>query len=99
MENAKWANDDFPGYDATIPFIRMLAGPLDYTPGAMKNYNKANFRAIFGEPMSQGTRCHQLAMYIVYEAPFSMLVRQPHQLYAGSRRASVSSPGYARDLR
>ncbi len=77
MENAKWANDDFPGYDVTIPFIRMLAGPLDYTPGAMKNNNKANFRPINGEPMSQGTRCHQLAMYIVYEAPFSMLADNP----------------------
>ncbi len=77
MENEKWSNDDFPGYDVTIPYIRMLAGPLDYTPGAMKNYNKANFRPINGEPMSQGTRCHQLAMYIVYEAPFSMLADNP----------------------
>jgi alpha-glucosidase len=77
MENEKWNNDDFPGYDVTIPYIRMLAGPLDYTPGAMKNYNKANFRPINSEPMSQGTRCHQLAMYIVYEAPFSMLADNP----------------------
>ncbi|HLI92366.1 MAG TPA: glycoside hydrolase family 97 catalytic domain-containing protein, partial [Puia sp.] len=77
MENEKWSNDDFPSYDVSIPFIRMLAGPLDYTPGAMKNYNKANFRPIFSEPMSQGTRCHQLAMYIVYEAPFSMLSDNP----------------------
>ncbi|HUB59759.1 MAG TPA: glycoside hydrolase family 97 catalytic domain-containing protein [Puia sp.] len=77
MENEKWSNDDFPGYDVSIPFIRMLAGPLDYTPGAMKNYNKVNFRPIFSEPESQGTRCHQLAMYIVYEAPFSMLSDNP----------------------
>jgi alpha-glucosidase len=77
MENEKWSNDDFPGYDVSIPFIRMLAGPLDYTPGAMKNYNKANFRPVFSEPESQGTRCHQLAMYIVYEAPFSMLSDNP----------------------
>jgi hypothetical protein len=77
MENEKWANDDFPGYDVSIPFIRMLAGPLDYTPGAMKNYNKANFRPIFSEPESQGTRCHQLAMYVVYEAPFGMLSDNP----------------------
>ena len=77
MENEKWSNDDFPGYDVSIPFIRMLAGPLDYTPGAMKNYNKANFRPVFSEPGSQGTRCHQLAMYIVYEAPFSMLADNP----------------------
>jgi alpha-glucosidase len=78
MENEKWANDDFPGYDVSIPFIRMLAGPLDYTPGAMKNYNKANFRPIYSEPESQGTRCHQLAMYIVYEAPFGMLADNPN---------------------
>jgi hypothetical protein len=77
MENEKWSNDDFPAYDVSIPFIRMLAGPLDYTPGAMKNYNKDNFRPIFSEPESQGTRCHQLAMYIVYEAPFSMLSDNP----------------------
>ncbi|HTR29797.1 MAG TPA: glycoside hydrolase family 97 catalytic domain-containing protein [Puia sp.] len=77
MENSKWSNDDFPGYDVTIPFIRMLAGPMDYTPGAMRNYNKANFRPIFSEPGSQGTRCHQLAMYIVYEAPFAMLSDNP----------------------
>jgi alpha-glucosidase len=77
MENEKWANDDFPEYDVSIPFIRMLAGPLDYTPGAMKNYNKGNFRPIFSEPESQGTRCHQLAMYVIYEAPFSMLSDNP----------------------
>ena len=77
MENEKWTNEDFPGYDVSIPFIRMLAGPMDYTPGAMKNYNKANFRPIFSEPESQGTRCHQLAMYIVYEAPFAMLSDNP----------------------
>jgi alpha-glucosidase len=55
----------------------MIAGPLDYTPGAMKNANKANFRPINASPMSQGTRCHQIAMYILYEAPFEMLADNP----------------------
>ncbi len=77
MENTKWSNTDFPLYDCTIPFIRMVAGPMDYTPGAMKNANKANFRAINSAPMSQGTRCHQLAMYIVFESPFEMLADNP----------------------
>lgn len=77
LENAKWANPDFPLYNATIPFIRMLAGPMDYTPGAMKNANKANFRAVHSAPMSQGTRSHQLALYILYEAPFNMLADNP----------------------
>jgi len=51
----------------------MLAGPMDYTPGAMRNANKANFRPINDNPMSQGTRCQQLAMYVIFEAPFQML--------------------------
>jgi alpha-glucosidase len=77
MENVKWSNTDFPLYDCTIPFVRMLAGPMDYTPGAMKNANKENFRSVNSAPMSQGTRCHQLAMYVVFEAPFTMLADNP----------------------
>ncbi len=77
MENVKWSNTDFPLYEVTIPFIRMIAGPIDYTPGAMKNANKENFRSINSAPMSQGTRCHQLAMYVIFEAPFEMLADNP----------------------
>lgn len=78
MENVKWApNDNVPLYDVTIPFIRMVAGPLDYTPGAMRNATKQNFRPSNSMPMSQGTRCHQLAMYIVFEAPLQMLADNP----------------------
>ncbi|MDT0645805.1 glycoside hydrolase family 97 protein [Zunongwangia sp. F260] len=77
LENTKWSNTDFPLYDTQIPFIRMLAGPMDYTPGAMKNASKANFRAINSAPMSQGTRVHQLALYVLYEAPFNMLADNP----------------------
>jgi alpha-glucosidase len=66
-----------PEYAVSIPFIRMLAGPMDYTPGAMTNAQKANF-AVFNErPMSQGTRCQQLAMYVVYEAPLQMISDAP----------------------
>ena len=77
MENTKWARDDVPRYDVSIPFIRMIAGPMDYTPGAMKNANRANFRPINASPMSQGTRCHQLAMYVIYEEPIKMLSDNP----------------------
>jgi alpha-glucosidase len=55
----------------------MFAGPMDYTPGAMINGTKDNFRPIFNQPMSQGTRCHQLAMYVVYESPLQMLCDSP----------------------
>ena len=78
LENSKWAPaDDVPGYDVSIPFIRMIAGPLDYTPGAMRNATKANYRAIHTNPMSQGTRVHQLAMYIIFDAPMQMLADNP----------------------
>ena len=55
----------------------MVAGPMDYTPGAMKNANRANFRPINAAPMSQGTRCHQLAMYVIFEEPIKMLSDNP----------------------
>jgi alpha-glucosidase len=77
LENTKWARDDVPRYDVSIPFIRMMAGPMDYTPGAMRNANRDNFRPIHTSPMSQGTRCHQLAMYVVFEEPLKMLADNP----------------------
>lgn len=70
LENYKWATEDAPRYAVSIPFIRMMAGPMDYTPGAMRNSNKANYRPVNDMPMSQGTRCQQLAMYVIYDAPF-----------------------------
>ncbi|MBC8033186.1 MAG: glycoside hydrolase family 97 protein [Chitinophagaceae bacterium] len=66
-----------PENDLLIPFIRMFAGPMDYTPGAMHSFNKADWRANFNRPSSQGTRCHQLAMYIAYFAPLQMLSDAP----------------------
>ena len=63
--------------DVTIPFIRMVAGPFDYTPGAMLNASKQNFRVVNSEPMSQGTRCRQLAAYIVFDAPLAMISDRP----------------------
>jgi alpha-glucosidase len=77
LENYKWAVEDQPRYVVSIPYIRMLAGPMDYTPGAMRNSNRANFRPINSNPMSQGTRCQQLAMYVIFEAPLQMLSDNP----------------------
>jgi len=77
LENYKWAIEDQPRYVVSIAFIRMMAGPMDYTPGAMRNSNKANYRPINSNPMSQGTRCQQLAMYVVFEAPLQMLSDNP----------------------
>jgi alpha-glucosidase len=77
MENVKWAFEDVPRYDVTLPYTRMMAGLMDYTPGAMRNAIRDNFRPINSNPMSQGTRCHQLAMYVVFEVPLQMLSDNP----------------------
>ncbi len=78
LEQAKWDdNSDFVTNEVTIPFIRMVAGPLDYTQGAMRNATKNNFAAIYTEAMSQGTRCRQLAEYVIFESPFNMLCDSP----------------------
>ena len=77
MEWSKWSAETDPAHDVTLPFTRMFLGPMDYTPGAMLNAQKNNFEAIFHRPMSQGTRCHQLAMYVVFESPLQMLSDSP----------------------
>ncbi|OIP83721.1 MAG: Retaining alpha-galactosidase [Porphyromonadaceae bacterium CG2_30_38_12] len=78
LEQMKWAkNLDMVSYDVTMPFIRMIAGPVDYTQGAMSNATKENYRPSNSEPMSQGTRCRQLAEYIVFESPLNMLCDNP----------------------
>ena len=79
LEQVKWSpvEVDQVTYDVTVPFIRMMAGPMDYTQGAMRNASKANFRPVNSEPMSQGTRCRQLAEYVVFDAPLAMLCDSP----------------------
>lgn len=84
LENCKWEPRngavpmyDHPRYDVTIPYLRMLIGPLDYTPGAMDNATRAQYFGNNDHPMSQGTRAHQVAMYITYDAPLQMLADSP----------------------
>ncbi len=78
LEQHKWKGQMAnPENDLLIPFIRMLAGPMDYTPGAMANAQLNNYAPIWNRPMSLGTRCHQLAMYVVYESPLQMLADSP----------------------
>jgi len=82
LEYSKWSEKVTPEYDVTIPFTRMLAGPMDFTPGAFRNAAKGRFEAKDIAPMSQGTRAHQLAMYVVYESPLVMLSDYP-EAYEG----------------
>ena len=77
LEWNKWSDKATPEGAVTIPFIRMFAGPMDYTPGAMQNATKVDFQPHFSNPMSQGTRAHQLAEYVVFESPLQMLADNP----------------------
>jgi alpha-glucosidase len=77
LEWSKWSADTEPEHNVTLPFTRMFLGPMDYTPGAMLNATQKSFAPIFPRPMSLGTRCHQLAMYVVYDAPLQMLADSP----------------------
>ncbi|MBT1702306.1 glycoside hydrolase family 97 protein [Chryseosolibacter indicus] len=79
LEQLKWGapSIDMVEYDVTIPFIRMVAGPMDYTQGAMRNATKHSYRPVNSDPMSQGTRCHQLAEYVIFESPLNMLCDNP----------------------
>ncbi len=77
MEWSKWGAETEPKHNVTLPFTRMFLGPMDYTPGAMRNATKASFAPIFQQPMALGTRCHELAMYVVFESPLQMLSDSP----------------------
>ncbi len=80
-EHNKWSEDITPEHNITLPFIRMAVGPMDYTPGAMVNMQEDNFNIAFSRPMSMGTRCHQLAMYVVFESGLQMMADNPSNYY------------------
>ena len=87
LEQMKWAPStvDQMKYDCEIPFIRQAAGPMDYTQGAMHNAARGCYYPCWSEPMSQGTRCHQLALYIVLESPLNMLCDSPTNYYSAPK--------------
>ncbi|MBR1522025.1 MAG: glycoside hydrolase family 97 protein [Bacteroidaceae bacterium] len=92
MEEVKWTqrekgvengksydrpSKDMPTYDVTFPFIRGMAGYVDFTPGGMRNATAADFQPMYYNPVTMGTRCHQLAHYIVHDSPLTMLADAP----------------------
>jgi alpha-glucosidase len=77
LEHCKWSTEADPEHNVTIPFTRMVAGPMDYTPGAMVNMDRLSFKPMFNRPASLGTRAHQMALYVVFESPLQMLADNP----------------------
>lgn len=82
LEQMKWSNPDMMKYDVTFPYIRMVQGPADYTPGGFRNRTKDGFEINYYDPQTQGTRAHQVAMYVVCDAPFAMLSDNPSEYLA-----------------
>ncbi len=77
LEQNKWSDKANPVYTTLLPFIRMVVGPMDYTPGAMLNRQRDAYKPNNHEPASLGTRCQQLALYVVNTAPLQMLADTP----------------------
>jgi alpha-glucosidase len=77
LEQSKWSREDLVPYDVTFPYIRMLAGPVDYTQGGLRNAIRQDFHPVYNNPMAAGTRAHQVATYIVFDNPLVMLCDNP----------------------
>lgn len=81
MEHDKCSYDISPDHDLVLPFTRMVAGPMDYTPGATVNATKEDFAIRWSHPMSQGTRAHQAAIFIAFESGVQMMCDSPSNYY------------------
>ena len=81
-----WSELATPEHNVAIAYTRMLAGPLDYEPGLLLNAQKDQFRPIGKNPMSIGTRCHQLAMFLVYDSPL--------QIFSGNISQGLKEPQF-----
>lgn len=77
LENMKWSELPDPEHNATLPFTRMVQGPMDYTPGGMDNVHREEFKVRYYAPQAIGTRAHQLALYVIFESPLQMLADTP----------------------
>ena len=80
MEETKWTKNgeqDMPLYDVTFPYIRLQCGYTDFTPGGFRNATSKDFQPVNNNPMTMGTRCHQMAHYIVHDSPLTMLADNP----------------------
>ncbi|MEY4760966.1 MAG: hypothetical protein RLZZ200_822, partial [Pseudomonadota bacterium] len=76
-EYNKWSRRVTATHNVSLPFTRMLLGPVDYTPGGFRNATPATFQVVGSPPQVQTTRGHALGMYVVYESPFQMVSDSP----------------------
>lgn len=89
-EGTGWNASVTPDHNLMLPFIRNLAGPMDFTPGAVNNVTREDYAGNWGHPMTLGTRAHQAAMFVVFESPLQMICDSPSNY--------ENAPGYAEFL-
>jgi alpha-glucosidase len=78
-EYSKFSTRITAGHNTTLPFTRMLAGPMDYTPGGFLNVKKEEFRK--GSPTQvMNSRCAELAKFVIYESPFTVYCDAPEHI-------------------
>ncbi len=88
LEELKWVkHKDMPLVDCRHYFLRMAAGPMDYTPGAMLNRTRDEWKPVYSRPTSQGTRCHQMALLPLYFSPLQMMADSPTNYEANEESA------------
>ena len=76
-----WTEYDTPEHHNLLPYIRMVAGPVDYIPFTTHNAQKNNFRPVGDMPMGQGTRAHSMALFVIMASPMQMLPDSPSDYY------------------
>lgn len=86
LENNKVGRRDSPVDRAVFPFTRLLAGPMDYTPGAFRNATEDDYAPRNSSPMAMGTRAQQLALYVLFQTPIQMVSDSPE--------AYANQPGF-----
>lgn len=80
-----WSSKATPEHDLMLPFIRMFSGPMDYEPGILQNATKdQTVKMGFEKVIAQGTRMHQLAMFVIYDSPL--------QFFAGNLSDAIREP-------
>lgn len=90
LEYLKWSGRVTPAHNVILAYTRMLAGPMDYTPGGFRNVTRAEFVPRNTEPLVMGTRAHQLALFVVFESAFEMLADHP-EAYKGQKELAFLS--------
>ena len=83
-EYNKWSAEATPAHNVTLAFTRMLAGPMDYTPGGFDNVTREAFAPRNRAPMVMGTRAHHTALFVVFESALQMVSDSP-DAYTGTK--------------